>query len=82
MSEIAEQGAIVVAIKPLLAGHNPGVRGAALAELLAPFVAGRHPTVRDEILALHIGAVRQLIPVAEREIFGDGPRPDGWPPLS
>jgi hypothetical protein len=25
-----------------------------------------------------VSAVRELVPVAEREIFGDGPRPDGW----
>jgi hypothetical protein len=27
---------------------------------------------------MHVGAVGQLIPVAERELFGDGPRPEGW----
>jgi hypothetical protein len=68
MSTIAEQETIVAAIKPLLAGYDPGVQGAALAELLALFVAGHHPAVRDEILGLHSSAVGELVPVAEAEI--------------
>jgi hypothetical protein len=72
MSAIAEQETMVAAIKPLIAG--PAIQGAALAELLALFVAGHHPAVRDEILFLHISAVRQSMPVAEHELFG-GPRP-------
>jgi hypothetical protein len=78
MTETAEQEAIVAAIKPLRAGHEPAIQGAALAELLALWLAGHHPAIRGEILSLHVGAVGQLIPVAEREIFGDGPRPEGW----
>jgi hypothetical protein len=42
------------------------------------FLAGHHPTAREEILAMHISAVRDLVPLAERQIFGDGPRPEGW----
>jgi hypothetical protein len=78
MPETAEQEAIVAAIKPLLAGQEPAIQGAALAELLAIFLAGHHPAAREEIRAMHISAVRDLVPVAEREMFGDGPRPDGW----
>jgi hypothetical protein len=78
MPGISEQEAIVAGIKPLLAGHEPAIQGAALAELLALWLAGHHPAIRGEILALHVSAVGQLLPVAEREIFGDGSRPEGW----
>jgi hypothetical protein len=39
-TEEREREAIIAAIKPLLAGHDPGIQGAALVELLALFVAG------------------------------------------
>ena len=81
MPGIGEQEAIVAGIKPLLAGHHPAIQGGALAELLALWLAGHHPDTRDDLLGLHIDAVRELVPFAEREIFGDGPRPEGWPPF-
>jgi hypothetical protein len=31
-----------------------------------------------EILGMHVNAARELVPIAERELFGDGPRPEGW----
>jgi hypothetical protein len=79
-AEEREREAIVAAIKPLLAGHDLGIQGAALAELLALFVAGHPPALRDEILGMHVSSARELVPIAEREIFGDGPRPEGWEP--
>jgi hypothetical protein len=73
-AEEREREAIVAAIKPLLAGHDPGIQGAALAELLALFVAGHPPALRDEILGMHVNAARELVPIAEWD--GDGPRPE------
>jgi hypothetical protein len=62
-------------IRPMLAGHHPSVQGAVLADLLAVWIVGHYPEARDEILQLHIDTVRELIPVTEKEIFGD----DGFP---
>ena len=73
--------AIVEAIRPLLAGHPPEVQGAVLADLLAMFLAGHHPTLRDEILTLHVDAVRQLVKPNEAAIIERiGGKPEGWEP--
>jgi hypothetical protein len=48
-----------------------------LADLVSLFIAGHHPAFREELLALHIETVRQLIPASEKEIFPDG-KPEGW----
>jgi hypothetical protein len=71
MSSADEIGPIVERIRPLLAGHSPEVQGAVLADLLAIFLAAHgvddpDPAVealREEILRLHIDAVRALIPI-------------------
>jgi hypothetical protein len=80
MPKIPEQIELVDKIKPFLTGHDPSIQGAALAELLALWLAGHHPDLRHEMLDLHIDTVRELVPVAEAEIFGNGPRPEGWEP--
>ena len=56
------------AVKPLLAGKDAQVQGAALADLIAIWLAGHASegpeatrAVREELLALHILTVRQLI---------------------
>lgn len=58
-------------IRPLLAGKPAEVQGAALADLLAMWLAGHimpddpegTRELRETILAGHIDAVRELIPV-------------------
>jgi hypothetical protein len=64
-------------IRPLLAGHEPQIQGIVLADLVSLFIAGHHPALREEMLALHVDTVRQLIPASEKEIFTDG-KPEGW----
>lgn len=58
---------------PLLAGYPPEVQGAALADLLATWLAGHQgpdaEQLREELLAQHIEAVRQLVPVNEKMIL-------------
>lgn len=70
---VAEQVASI--IKPFLAGRDPGVQGAVLADLLSLWLAGHHPALREETLADFVKLVVDLIPYAERERFG----PDGHP---
>jgi hypothetical protein len=63
-------------IKPLLYGRDPGVVGAALADLVSLLIAGHHPSLRDEILLTHIDTVRTLIAANAKEIekrFGGMP---------
>jgi hypothetical protein len=76
--------ALVDAIKPLLAGRPAVVQGAALADLLARWLGGHigadpeHTAkLHDDLLALHVVAVRELIPVntprpATRKPRGNG----------
>jgi hypothetical protein len=61
---------VVDFIKPLLVGRPPEMQGAILANLLALFLAGTAPPLREDILKMHIEAVKLLIPVCEQELFG------------
>jgi hypothetical protein len=76
---ISEIEHIVNQIRPLLAGRGPNIQGAVLVDLLATFLAGHRPDLRDEMLAIHIKYVRELIPVCEAEIFATRERPKDWP---
>lgn len=67
----AEVIALVALIRPLLAGKDPLVQGAALADLTAIWLAGHHvagdsaatQTVRAELLARHLEGVAKLVPI-------------------
>lgn len=69
----AEVVRVVERIRPLLAGHQPEVQGAALADLLATWLAGhvvpsdREATeaLRERLLAPLLDTVRALVPVNE-----------------
>jgi hypothetical protein len=80
MTRATEVLAIVEAIRPILARHPAAVQGAALADCLAIWLAGHHvpgdedatSTMRAELLALHCGSVRELVPV-NAKIIGTTP---------
>jgi hypothetical protein len=55
-------------IKPLLAGKGADVQGAVLADLLSIWLAGHPAEMREEILAMHIEYVCQLVPASEAEM--------------
>jgi hypothetical protein len=75
MSDAGKQAdeamALVKKITPLLKGKDPGVQGAALADLLAIWLAGHfYPDdpqatalVREQMIEAHLVAVRALIEV-------------------
>jgi hypothetical protein len=67
--------AIVRKIIPLLAGQHPTVQGGVLADLMAIYLAGHQgegaEALREELLALHVATVRQLIPVNEALMRGE-----------
>lgn len=71
-AQALEAEALALSIKRLLAGHDPGVQGAVLADLLATFLAGHHESLREPVLKLHMQAVRALIEpcLAELREFG------------
>lgn len=65
----AEVLRIAERIKPLLAGREPEIQGAVLAELLSLWLAGHYQggeQLIDTLLTHHIDHVRQLIPVNVR----------------
>ena len=68
--------AIVEQIKPLLAGRDPSVQGAVLCELLSLWLAGHSPMIRKAMFAMHFKAVQEMIPISEKELFGDHGHPD------
>jgi hypothetical protein len=55
-------------IKPLLAGHDPSVQGAVLADLVSMYFAGHHRDIREEAMALWLCTMVELIPASEQEI--------------
>lgn len=65
-------------IKPMLAGHGPGVQGAVLLELVSIWVAGHNPSSRAEIWKQWEEAIMDLVPLQEAEIFSRQPKPPGW----
>lgn len=62
------------AVAELIRGHHPYVQGAVLADMLAMWLAGHNllgdkkgtREMRETLLAEHIKAVRDLIPVNEK----------------
>jgi len=62
---------LIEQIRPILAGHGPGVQGAVLAYLQAIWVAGHPPQMRERLLEFHLEAVRKLI-VPNAKIMGTG----------
>jgi hypothetical protein len=75
-----EVTAIVDKIRPLLAGREPDIQGAVIADLLALWLAGHHVAgdtdatrkMRAELLAMHCSEVRELITI-NAKIIGTTP---------
>jgi hypothetical protein len=71
VTNLEEVTLVAERIKPLLAGYEPEVQGAVLADLLGLWLAGHQVagdvdatrTMRAELLALHCAAVRTLTAV-------------------
>lgn len=66
---------LVRVIRPFLAGKDPNIAGAALADLTAIWIAGHREAtkeetdrLRDELLTMHLEAIEALIPVNAREM--------------
>ena len=68
---------ISLKLQPMLKGHPPELQGAVLADLLAIFLVGHAPQIREEILRVHLQAMRPLIAVNEKIIFGGKGHPAG-----
>ena len=64
---------LVEQIRPHFTGKEPGIVGAALADLLATLLAGHQGEgkreLREELLRNHIGIVRKLIPINEARML-------------
>jgi hypothetical protein len=54
------------------------VQGAILADLLSLWLPGHAPQLREEVLAMHVEKVRELVAPSEAEIFADRPMPPDW----
>jgi hypothetical protein len=72
--KLAMARGVIEEIKPLLRGWGPEVQGAVLAELAALWIAGHRPDFRQQVFDVWTATVQSLVPIAERELFGD----KGW----
>jgi hypothetical protein len=68
-------GKLVHVIRPILAGKDPNIVGAILADLTAIWIAGHRAAskeetdrLRDELLTMHIKAIELLIRSNAREM--------------
>ncbi len=63
---------VIAAIKPLMAGRNPAIQGAILADLVSLWLAGHQvdDAAIDGLIELHVDTVRELLPVNRRLIAG------------
>jgi hypothetical protein len=75
MSPADQVLAIAGEIKPLLAGKDPSVQGAVLAELLSLWLAGHPSLAREALIETHVDHVRLLIPLSEKILFRGGRHP-------
>ena len=66
---------ISLKLQPMLKGREPGVQGAAIADLAAIWLAHWPPAAREELLQMHVGKIRELIEVNEKIIFGEKGHP-------
>lgn len=66
-------------IKPLLGGVGAGVQGAVLAELLSIHIIQHAPALREVLIREHMKAVRKLMFVNEKILFGEGGHPTRLP---
>ena len=71
--QVEKVNALLQRIGPLFEGQSPDIIGAVLSDLVALLLAGHQGTgaeeLREELLALHIETVRNLIPVNEALLF-------------
>lgn len=54
--------AILGQLSDILRGHDPRLQGLALAEATALWVAGHDPELREDMIALHLQTVRNMVP--------------------
>ena len=83
MSEMAEtkierSEELVKIAKGVLAGEDPDVQAATLAQLLAMFMAGHHPDMRDAQRELLLQAARMLEDVEVEILIAEGRVPPEW----
>lgn len=62
-------------LSSVLSGHSPDIQAVALADALAVYLCGWPREARAEILDDMLAAVRDLVPVRERQIFGPAGHP-------
>lgn len=68
----AEQASLLFdQLRPILAGHSPGIQGAVLAQATAAWLAGHPFEIRERLLAMHSEAVLRFIPHMHAIIRGD-----------
>lgn len=64
-----EVAGLVDKIRPLLAGHDVGVQGGALADLTSMWLVGHPDFIREDMLAFQMMSVMNLEAVNERILF-------------
>jgi len=55
--------------RPILAGRDPAMIGAALADLTAMLFAGHHPSIREAMIEAWVETMRKLVEPNEKMIL-------------
>jgi len=61
-------------IQKILRGKDSGFVGAALADLVSLWIIAHHPDCREDVLQMWVKYMRKLMPMSEKQMFGD----EGW----
>jgi|GEM_PF-1228839 len=77
---LRQSDALVEQMRPILAGQNPEVQGAAIAQLLAIFIAGHAPPMRESARKLLMDCADGLMPICIEEIIEARRVPPEWRP--
>ena len=75
---LRQSDALVDQMRPILAGQNPEVQGAAIAQLLAIFIAGHAPPMRESARKLLMDCADGLVPIMVEEMIEVGRAPPEW----
>lgn len=78
LETIRQSDALVERMRPILAGQNPEVQGAAIAQLVAIFIAGHAPPMRESARKLLMDCAEGLVPICVEEMIEAGRAPSEW----
>jgi len=64
--------------RDILAGEDPMVQGATIAQLMATFIAGHHPSIRQQARADLLHCIDGLVEIEVEQLIAEKRAPADW----